>query len=130
MSCLPENAPVTGALRVAFVVLIALLVAAFGLQQRIRPRPSRLLRWYVGLCSAHAFLGMLSAIDLGATEHQLWTGIVAPTALAVFSLHAELFRTPERPIAVAALLRRKHRPPWPRHLVHADQAVATPAFRE
>jgi hypothetical protein len=110
VSCLPEhvNMPVTGALRVVFACLIVLLLVAFDLHRRLRPPPSRLLRSYVGACSVLAFLGMLCAIDLGATDHQLWTGIVAPISLAVFSLYAELWRCRRPPLAIA--LRSRMRP--------------------
>jgi hypothetical protein len=102
VSCFPDvNQPVTGAPRVAFVALIVLLLVAFELHRRLRPPPSRLLRAYVGTSSVLAFLGMLCAIDLGATDRQLWTGIVAPVALAVFSLYAELWRPRPEPLPAA-----------------------------
>ena len=127
MSCFPEhvNLPVTGALRIVFIALIVLLLVAFELHRRLRPRPSRLLRSYVGACSVLAFLGMLCAIDVGATEHQLWTGIVAPVSLAVFSLYAELCTMSSAPVTISPAYTNLKKPaPWRRRLRKWPSTIA------
>jgi hypothetical protein len=93
MRCFDVNAPVTGALRVAFTALLVLLVAAVALHRRRRPTPRIVLRAYVVVSSLAAFVVMMFATDVGATDHQLWAGVVAPVGLAVFSLYAELWRS-------------------------------------
>lgn len=97
--------PVTGALRIAFVALLVLLIAGLVLHHRYRPRPSAVLRGYAAVSTLIALTIIMLAMDAGATDHELWSGVVAPIALTVFAQYAELWRREPPPAPVIRALR-------------------------
>lgn len=96
------HTPITGGERVAYAGLLALLVAGFVLHRWRRPRPRPVLRAYAVAGALAAFGASLVPQDWGATpDHGLWQWVIAPAALVVFAVHAELWKRDPPPLPVA-----------------------------